>query len=168
MGNIIGSPFESFVKNQVDIRQTALGQYSNIDANSLKYYSAKTPWLRLASSVNLTDIAGDDDVYSRLRNYGFEKNDIINDNLAKNFVLYGGAVSLQDEKSLGDTISSFKGLNSGLTDGNVFNGAYGWGGIRERGYVPMPGIWVVWVFNTYRFSNFPNLYFYTFTISFKP
>tara|TARA_R110001592_G_scaffold104597_2_gene294247 strand:+ start:6234 stop:9425 length:3192 start_codon:yes stop_codon:yes gene_type:complete len=140
MGNIIGSPFESFVKNQVDIRQTALGQYSNIDANSLKYYSAKTPWLRLASSVNLTDIAGDDDVYSRLRNYGFEKNDIINDNLAKNFVLYGGAVSLQDEKSLGDTISSFKGLNSGLTDGNVFNGAYGWGGIRERGYVPMPGI----------------------------
>ena len=92
MGNIIGTPFESFVKNQVDIRQTALGQFSNISAESLKYYSAKTPWLRLASSVNLTDVKGKNDVYSKLRNYGFNKNDIINDNLAKNFVqiVHGG------------------------------------------------------------------------------
>lgn len=144
MGNIIGTPFKSFVKSQVDIRQTALGQFSNIDSDSLKYYSAKTPWLRLASSVNLTDVKDRNDVYSKLRNYGFNKNDIINDNLAKNFVLYGGALSLKDGKLVGETTSEFNGFNSGLNPniegGNIFSGAYGWGGIGERGYVPMPGI----------------------------
>ena len=39
MGNIIGDPFDEFVKKQVEIRQTALGQTTNISADNLKYYT---------------------------------------------------------------------------------------------------------------------------------
>ena len=55
MGNIIGSPFANYVKKQIETRQKALGQFQNISADNLKYYTVKTPWLRLASSINLTD-----------------------------------------------------------------------------------------------------------------
>ena len=52
--NILGYPFDSFVKKQVEIRQEALGKYKNIDPSVLQYYSTKSPFIRLASSVNLT------------------------------------------------------------------------------------------------------------------
>jgi len=54
MSNVIGEAFSFFVNNQIDLRQEALGKFSNISADNLKYYTTKTPWLRLASSVNLT------------------------------------------------------------------------------------------------------------------
>ena len=53
MSNIIGNPFDLYVTNQINHRQSALGRYTNIDADDLKYYTTKTPWLRLASSVNI-------------------------------------------------------------------------------------------------------------------
>ncbi len=160
MSNIIGNPFEEWVKGQVDIRQTALGQYSNINSSALKYYSSKTPWLRLASSVNITGkvINGvpDDSVYWKLIQAGFIKEQILNDNLAKNFILFGGAASVSDDSFTIDkekyTTAVYDGAKAGLnyssgvnrSFGNngkqLFEGAYGWGGISERGYVPMPGI----------------------------
>ena len=55
MGNITGSPFRTWVTEQINARQKALGQYSNIDPKNLLYYTTKTPWIRLASSVDLNN-----------------------------------------------------------------------------------------------------------------
>lgn len=137
MSNIIGSPFADFVKKQVEVRQKALGQIKDISADDLKYYTVKTPWLRLASSVKLEGEEGDGSVLDKLIKAGVPKELIEGDNLAKNFILQGGVVSLD---SIADANSKFQ-LNKGLNYNNeIFNGAYGWGGITERGFVPMPGI----------------------------
>jgi hypothetical protein len=138
-GNIIGDPFDDWVREQINTRQAALGKNLNIDPNTLKYYSTKSPFIRLASSVNLTNNGPVDNsgnttqwpegasVLNKLSK-NFPSSLIENNNLAKNFILQGGAV---DNKK----------LNFGLnTNNSIFNGAYGWGGIEERGYVPMPGI----------------------------
>jgi len=130
-----GEPFENYVKNQIEARQESLGQLSNISQDNLKYYTTKTPWLRLASSV---DIKPDDlnrsGIYEFLQQEGFDIGDFSESNLARNFVLQGGAISI-------DKKSKLKDINKGINfDNNKFIGAYGWGGIEERGYVPMPGI----------------------------
>tara|TARA_R110000782_G_scaffold58671_5_gene122383 strand:- start:1562 stop:5014 length:3453 start_codon:yes stop_codon:yes gene_type:complete len=169
MSNIIGNPFDSYVTNQINNRQSALGRYTNIDADDLKYYTTKTPWLRLASSVNIEGetINGQKDgsVYWKLKEAGFTTAQILGDNLAKNFILFGGTTSAYDVSRKEDgetvTISKFYGENVGLNYGatlkntgeatragsigdsslqRLFTGAYGWGGVSERGYVPMPGI----------------------------
>lgn len=147
MSNVIGEAFSFFVNNQIDLRQEALGKFSNISADNLKYYTTKTPWLRLASSVNLTrEKEGDDSVLDKLTKVGVPLELIQDDRLAKNFILQGGAVSLEETKDDdGVVISSNVKLQKGLNYNNdIFNGAYGWGGLNAekggRGYVPMPGI----------------------------
>ena len=144
MSNIIGLPFDDWVKSQIDVRQDALGRKTNISHDNLKYYTTKTPWLRLASSIDLTD---DNDpnsksVLKKLTDAGIDKNSIVDSNLAKNFILQGGTVSLEETTNEdGEVISSNVDLKKGLNyDNGLFTGAYGWGGIEERGFVPMPGI----------------------------
>ena len=56
MGNILGNPFDDWVQTQIDVRQKSLGKYSNIPSKDLQYYTTKTPFIRLASSVNLTNL----------------------------------------------------------------------------------------------------------------
>lgn len=63
-------------------------------------------------------------VLQKLLDLGISEDFIKGDSLAKNLILHGGT-------------SNQSGIRSGL---NSTNGAYGWGGIDERGYVPMPGI----------------------------
>jgi hypothetical protein len=120
MSNIIGNPFQPYVKKQIEIRQNKLGQYSNIDPNTLKWYTTKTPWLRLASSVDIDD--------NIIKSLGISNN-LNGSGLAKNFILFGGASN--DKGNLP------YGLNFSNTE---LNGSYGWGGISERGFVPLPGI----------------------------
>jgi len=143
-GSITGSPFKQWVKEQVDIRQKVLGKYSNIPSSDLQSYTNKTPFLRLASSVNLTnngpDCGGvptqnDNSVLKKLAaSTGIPEAELIGPELAKKFILQGGAVSV-------DNNNTFSGLQKGLNDGSsLFNGSYGWGGNQERGYVPLPGI----------------------------
>ena len=137
--NFLGLPFSQDVKLQIETRQKALGQFNNIEEKYLKSYTNKTPFVRLASSVNITDkgtdgAALDVSVYQKLINQGLTAEQIKGDNLARNFILQGGAVSSTGE-------DSYSGLQKGLNNTqSPFNGAYGWGGISERGYVPMPGI----------------------------
>jgi murein DD-endopeptidase MepM/ murein hydrolase activator NlpD len=119
MANIIGEPFQSWVKTQIERRQQALGK-TNIDPNTLKWVTTKTPWLRLASSVDV-----DGSIIAKL---GIDTN-LSGANLAKNFILFGGA-----SNESGNLQSGINFSNSAL------NGEYGWGGIGERGFVPMPGI----------------------------
>jgi hypothetical protein len=146
MGNIIGDPFDKFVKSQIEVRQKALGELSNISADNLKYFTTKTPWLRLASSVDLKGEEGDGSVLDKLIKVGVPEEIIRDSALAKNFILQGGAVSLEETTNdKQEVISSKAKLQKGLNySGDIFNGAYGWGGLNEqsggRGYVPMPGI----------------------------
>ncbi len=139
MSNLLGQPFKPWVTEQIDIRQKSLGKYTNIPDKDLQYYITKAPWIRLASSVNLnkSEVEGNS-VLQKLINNGLTENQVGGDNLAKNLILQGGALSATVGEN-GEIISN--GLNSGLNNGSSpFNGAYGWGGIEERGYVPMPGI----------------------------
>jgi len=119
MANIIGEPFQPWVKTQIEKRQQALGK-TNIDSNTLKWVTTKAPWLRLASSVDV-----DNTIIAKL---GIDTN-LNGANLAKNFILFGGA-----SNESGNLQSGINFSNSAL------NGEYGWGGIGERGFVPMPGI----------------------------
>ena len=135
MSNIIGSPFDPYVKSQIEARQKALGQLTNISADTLKYYTTKAPWLRLASTVNLEKVPGanSNTVLNKLVRAGIPEELIAGDKLAKNFILQGGTLGLNDDGST----NLKKGLNY---NNELFTGAYGWGGIGERGFVPMPGI----------------------------
>jgi hypothetical protein len=137
MGNISGSPFKPWVKNQVNIRQKSLGEYTNISSKDLQFYSTRTPFIRLASSVNLTnqgplDKDGnttqlENSVLKKLIANGISEDLITGDALAKNFILQGGALSLSSE-------GEYNGLNSGLNNPtNLFSGAYGWGGNHRKG-----------------------------------
>ena len=119
MANIIGEPFQPWVKTQIEKRQQALGK-TNIDSNTLKWVTTKAPWLRLASSVDVDD--------SIIKKLGIDIN-LKGPGLAKNFILFGGA-----SNDSGNLQSGINFSNSALA------GEYGWGGIGERGFVPMPGI----------------------------
>ena len=136
MSNLLGQPFEPWVTKQIDVRQKSLGKYSTtqIQANLVK-----TPFIRLASSVDLDLIytnGGElkNGVPRKLIDSGFPVSNLRGVELAKKSILYGGVVSMTGKDN--DVIR-----NSGLNDGkSLLNGAYGWGGTEERGYVPMPGI----------------------------
>tara|TARA_R110000751_G_scaffold1379_4_gene5179 strand:+ start:4797 stop:7709 length:2913 start_codon:yes stop_codon:yes gene_type:complete len=134
MDNFLGTPFDPAVKTQVEVRQNSLGKYSNIPSKDLQYYTTKTPFLRLASSVDLEFYNPLVGVPKQLKNLGYDIDTWDGDYLAKSVILQGGVVSLNEDNKFG-------GLQTGLNNGsNLFNGAYGWGGTAERGYVPMPGI----------------------------
>ena len=140
--NLLGEPFSPFVKKQVEIRQKVLGKSSDVLPKDLQFYTTKTPFLRAASSVFLSSKGSDqkeieNSVLKRLVKAGVPEEAITGNNLADNFILQGGVTDLTIDK--GNV--NFGGLKSGLNDGtSLFNGAYGWGGTAERGFVPMPGI----------------------------
>ena len=122
MGNIIGDPFDKFVKSQIEVRQKALGELSNISADNLKYFTTKTPWLRLASSVDLKGEEGDGSVLDKLIKVGVPEEIIRDSALAKNFILQGGAVSLEETTNdKQEVISSKAKLQKGLNySGDIF------------------------------------------------
>jgi len=135
MSNFLGKPFDPWVKEQIELRQESLGKYTNIPSKDIQNYTTKAPFLRLASSVNLTNKGSegneiDDSVLQKLISSGINKDLISGDQLAKNFILQGGVTNSEGK------------IQSGLNKGGIFEGAYGWGGVsnNSRGYVPMPGI----------------------------
>lgn len=145
IGNVMGGPFFEWVTDQIEVRQRSLGQIkldadgnpfgTSLDTPNLLYQQSKTPWLRLASSVDFYENeTGGIDILKRLSAIeGISRTDIEGKNAAKNFILQGGAVSAVGK----DSFRQNAGLN---LSSNPFNGAYGWGGISQRGLVPMPGI----------------------------
>ena len=146
MSNLLGQPFDDWVREQIDVRQKSLGKYSTtqIQANLVK-----TPWIRLASSVNLTFDRGsggelkEGTVGRKLIDSGLDVSNFDGFELAQKSILYGGVISATgtDSGNGGLSINNSITQNSSINNGNSpFNGAYGWGGIDERGYVPMPGI----------------------------
>ena len=141
MGNIIGDPFDSGVRDQINIRQEKMGAL-NKDTDNIKWQNNTNAFLRLASSVNITGS-------QYAENFQIEGLDYDGDVLAKNFMLFNGVTSI-DAGSLGNETGREYAVapsdennifQSGInTNGNVLNkGAYGFGGL-EMGYKPMPGL----------------------------
>ena len=144
-GNIQGGPFEDWVTNQIYERQLSLGRgsgkKSNGDYKDLLYQQSKTPFLRLASSVDFKSTRGIG-ILDRLKRLpDIDASVLVGDVAAKSFILQGGAVSINNPL---ETPELNSGLNTKLEFQERFNGelsgAYGWGGTTERGFIPMPGI----------------------------
>ena len=143
IGNVKGGPFEDWVTNQIEQREISLGKGSGENPKDLLYQQSKTPWLRLASSVNIKATTSYGTLDRLLTLPGINRSEIEGIQAARNFILQGGAVSLK-ENSLGFSLdgetNSDINLNSGLnttaqftSNANNLSGAYGWGGTTERG-----------------------------------
>ena len=141
LGNIQGGPFEDWVTNQIYERQLSLGRGSGSNPKDLLYQQSKTPFLRLASSVDFETTPGIGIIDRLKRLPDIDAESLEGDIAAKSFILQGGAISSNNPLGTPD-------LNSGLnTPANridnlngQLSGAYGWGGTTERGFIPMPGI----------------------------
>jgi len=131
MGNITGNPFDEGVVAQIDARQTSLGLNPKPDS-TLVYQNNKNAFLRLASSINIQDNTEKDVTAKQILELRDLPESLKGNGLAKKCVLFGGVTSID-----GNNFTKPSGLAS---LGDVFSGAYGWGGIGSRGYVPMPGI----------------------------
>ena len=136
MGNILGQPFAPWVTKQINVRQQSLG-YVDYNTDDLLYQNTKTPWIRLASSVDIVASPEKDGVLEKFRKIGVPQNAMQGKNAARNFILQGGAVGLDKD---GNPIT-YQGLNTTTPPVSQFyKGAYGWGETTERGFVPLPGI----------------------------
>tara|TARA_R110000744_G_scaffold218612_3_gene337415 strand:+ start:1707 stop:5612 length:3906 start_codon:yes stop_codon:yes gene_type:complete len=169
IGNIQGGPFKDWVTNQIEQREISLGKgISRYDSETgniigkqnqdLLYQQSKTPWLRLASSVNIKQTGYTNKQGQRVDTFGalnrllslpnMNKSELEGTQAAKNFILQGGSLSLEIKPPIlnAESPKFNKGLNTNDTPsvnqsaGGNLSGAYGWGGTTERGFVPMPGI----------------------------
>lgn len=120
-GFIYGN-FRPYVDKQIKTRQNILSA-ENRDNNNLLYISGKTAWIKMTSSVNITD-----------ESYlGKQYPNLLGDGLAKAYTLFGGVLYNQNNK---DTLRDSFGLSS--NPNSPIN--YGLGGSQEAGFRPMPGI----------------------------
>jgi hypothetical protein len=141
MGNILGQSFSDYVKGQINKRQARLGG-SFFRDSTLAAYNSKAPYIKLTSAVNISFKSSpstdpeqqklvqeeNDRIKQKFQDLGIPSEDF-GDGLAKKFILFGGA-----SNESGDLKSGFNNSS------DIYSGAYGWGGLDERGPVPMPGI----------------------------
>lgn len=154
---LLGKSFNSYVADQVKIRQKVLAQsHLDVDLSKtniiptkvLKSLNTNTPWIRMASSVNITKgntSAPGTSIYKQIENNNsFEGFNWKEDNLAKNFVLFNGVNKGGVKVKNGDDVGGVKYMPTGNT-GNPLQKAYGFGysnlgDKNSRGPVPLPGI----------------------------
>ena len=112
--NIAGSPFQPYVRDQIELRKTIVSK-ENRSPSDLLWLTNRNSWIRISSG---TDV---DDTNQYFPN---EKGNI----LSKKYILQSGLV----DHTGGNT--SYR-LRSGISS----DGAYGIGG-TDFGYKPMPGL----------------------------
>ena len=119
MGNIVGEGFNKKIIEQIKQRQKIYGSI-NRDNEQLNYLNSKTGWCKLVSGVSV-----DSEVINVRKLDGLSSGD----NLAKDYVLFGGMRGGPNTYRVG--VAEENKISSG--------GAYGFGG-TEFGLRPMPGI----------------------------
>lgn len=135
MGNILGEPLSGTIKQQIAVRQRYYGDPTldnnteEISKKRILSNQNRNPFIRLSSSVNVTD----KDI---LRRINLPEN-LDGSALAELFVLYNGT-SWYDKES--NTFGQRGGLNRSVDEPVITGAAYGLGGFSEFGNVPMPGI----------------------------
>jgi hypothetical protein len=141
ISNVIGTHIPLWLLEQLQTRSKK-GTQANRDNANLQYLANKTGWVRLVSSINI----GPDDMnyFSKLTGLTLTKTE----DLAKNFVLYGGVSKYNTEtifREDGRLKFNFNDIN---TDTNYalrkgFKQTYSLLGdqeVRDFGYRPMPGL----------------------------
>ena len=139
--NIVGKDHLDFVKSQINVRQTILGR-SIKDSEDVVWENGKTSWVKLMSSVDITD--------EQILKYNEENNeDILVSNSGSEF----RNQYLEIEGYFGPSLAQTNILSAGLTDYNTMRfgvsetdnsdpsslNMYGYGG-NEFGLKPTPGI----------------------------
>lgn len=147
-GNITGQPFDPEVVDQINARQAFLGIQHKEDKHII-YQNNKTAFLRLASSINIGDNLNqvrEGELLNEQVQFQSAKEilglrglpeSLQGSELAKQCVLFGGVVSVNNNST--SPVKPFGLVNSSKPE-DIFSGAYGWGGVKSRGYVPLPGI----------------------------
>ena len=142
ISNVIGTHIPNWLLQQLQTRSKK-GTQDNRDNANLLYLGNKTGWVRLVSSINIT-APSDKKYFSELTGLTLTKDE----DLAKNFVLYGGVSKYNKEtifREDGRLKFNFKDIN---TDTNYalrkgFKQTYSLLGnqeVQDFGYRPMPGL----------------------------
>ena len=121
--NIAGSPFQPFVKKQIEERKKLVSKETRSNSD-LQWLNNKSAWIRISSNTNVLG-----------ENPNFIET---GDTLSRRYILQAGLTDhskLDPTKPIGQNDSTFT-LRSGLGP----NGAYGLGGTTSFGYRPMPGL----------------------------
>jgi murein DD-endopeptidase MepM/ murein hydrolase activator NlpD len=124
ISNILGVRIPEWLYQQLQTRSSQNSQGYR-DNNNLVYLANKTAWVRLVSSINITD-PRDRDYF---RNLGADVTADEN-SLAQQFTLFGGTTVYLNNKN---------NLRAGLGKGGSY-GLLGDTEIQKYGYRPMPGI----------------------------
>jgi len=114
---LVGDPIPSYVKNQIDQRQSVHGSgiYSPRTPQQITYLNSTTSWVKLASGVNVNDEA--------LRNAKLSTS-LEGKRLAEKYILFGGT-------------SQYNGAGASLTQKDGFDSSYDY---TQNRIIPMPGI----------------------------
>jgi len=126
--NILGSPLDSYVIEQIKNRQKVYGS-NNRTSDIVRYLNGRNAWVKLASGVKLSN--------SKIRELGLDSSTFSGDDFAKNFVLFNGLSKLDRNSETYTFREGIWGGNPNTTMSN--NAAYGFGG-SDFGLVPPPGI----------------------------
>ena len=122
MAKILGDPFDTYVHEQINVRQRSLAKNQKSD-DDIKVFNTSTPWIRLSSSIEVSEKRAE----KLAINLGVPSADIAGSALAKKLVLFAG------------TTDGIGGTQRGGV-GYGFNNAYGFLSDPDQGYKPMPGI----------------------------
>jgi hypothetical protein len=145
MPTLVGENFKLWAKNQVDLRQSLLGNKNTINNDKqsevLTWMTNQTSWLRVSSAINITSSSStkktDKDISKNLT--GEEK--YIGRELARNYILYGGVVRLS-ENFVGIDISKSPIFRGGVSNtvGQSYINNFAYEHNTDIGIVPMPGV----------------------------
>ena len=123
MARVLGENFEPYVVSQIDVRQSALGDTLRTPQNTL-VFNANKPWLRMASSVNVSE--------NKARELGVPN--LSQGALAREYILAGGVINDVGSQARG-VISDFstdRETSLRVAYGNTFN--------QDFGLTPPPGL----------------------------
>lgn len=144
-GNIIGEPFDSFVYDQIDVRQDhqAAGFNDSRTPAQIQYLNNKHAWVKMASSVASSGSLGE----SRIEQLVTKNNPSLTKGhkLAQNAILFGSLssqINKRDEEGEETDKFNYYVQRGGIFTGkNIFNKSYSYGvGGRDFGIRPAPGI----------------------------
>ena len=152
VGNIVGEPIESYVKEQIKVRQQLYGNGflgEQRTPEQLNYFNSKLSWVKMASSVEIIESSTKNiELYGssigevkieggekRLEKIGLKPSLYLGQGLAKKAILFNSLSSLNSNETTYQTRSGISTTNS------IWNldSSYGLGG-TDFGLQPSPGI----------------------------
>ena len=144
MPTLVGENFKQWAKNQVDLRQSLLGNKNTINNDKhevLTWMTNQTSWLRVSSAINITSSIDNTD--KEISKYLTGEEKYTGRELARNYILYGGVVRLP-ENSVGIDTSKSPIFREGVSNINIANQSYinnfAYEHNNDIGIVPMPGV----------------------------